>query len=400
MKEYVITIHGIATKGTWQEQIGTAFAPHFDCLPVKYPQYRWLGALKLLQEPIILFPTIVGVLALRQWLPGPIRTVGWLFIGALVFLAYLATYYRRTRAFNRMLEQASPHTSRALQTRTHLIAHSFGTYLTGRALQERPDFYVGRVVFIGCVLPREFPWATLQAPSVGDGRKFLEVRNELARRDLVVCAAWLMSPLIRGLGIAGFSGFTDSSGQIHDLSNPNTTCTSCILAPVSIHNVHSEYLGHSGTFVTSGYAETYWLPFLWGIEPTEYHQFLKYCNAAAALERDWSPASRQRGHVDPRLVRVERQLHTQKWRWTGGTFGSFVEQEVMSRFPGTPESLRDSVALAIRGTWDSVRQALDAYQARAVRARDKLPPDLRADAAIAWLNPHRAVRRAVNELPR
>ena len=78
------------------------------------------------------------------------------------------------------------------------------------------------------------------------------------------------------------------------------------------------------------------------------------------------------GHVDPRLVKIERQLHNQTWRWTGGTFGSFVEREVMSRFPGTPESLKDSVALAIRGTWDSVAQALDAYQARAVRAKKTL----------------------------
>jgi hypothetical protein len=256
------------------------------------------------------------------------------------------------------------------------------------------------VVFIGCVLPRKFPWATLQASSGGDGSKFLEVRNELARRDIVVCLAWLMSPLIRGLGIAGFRGFTGSSAKIHDLSDPDTACESCSVTPVPIHNVRSEYLGHSDTFVTSGYAETYWLPFLWGIEPTEYHEFLKHCNAAAALEREWGPGSRQRGHVDPRLVRVERQLHTQEWRWTGGTFGSFVEREVMSRFPGTPESLRDSVALAIRGTWDSVGRALDAYQARAVRARNKQRPDPEADAAIAWLNPYRAVRRAVNELPR
>jgi hypothetical protein len=166
-----------------------------------------------------------------------------------------------------------------------------------------------------------------------------------------------------------------------------------------VHNVRSNDLGHSDTFVTSGYAETYWLPYLWGIDPIEYQHFLRYCNAAAALERQWSQEARRRGHVDPRLLAIEQQLRAQKWRWTDGTFGAFIEQEVMSRFPGDATSLAESVSLAIRGTWDSVRQALDAHQARVARAKHGVLSHAPEDAPIAWLNPHRAVRRAVNDLP-
>lgn len=40
MKEYVVTVHGIATEGKWQEELRTAFAPHFECISTGLPPPR------------------------------------------------------------------------------------------------------------------------------------------------------------------------------------------------------------------------------------------------------------------------------------------------------------------------------------------------------------------------
>lgn len=207
-----------------------------------------------------------------------------------------------------------------------------------------------------------------------------------------------MSWLIRGLGIAGFAGFEGSADHVHNVASPETSCDACQEHDALIHNVVSKYLGHSDTFVGTGYAEVFWLPFLWGIDPTDYKEFIDYCNAAAGFEREWSKQTRGKGHVDPRLLTIEEKLRNRTWRWSG-PFGAYVEQEVLSRFPGTHEELQDSVSLAIRGTWLNVISALEAHQARADRIRKTLPPDSKADEAIAYLNPHLAVRRAVELLP-
>jgi hypothetical protein len=44
-----------------------------------------------------------------------------------------------------------------------VIAHSFGTWLLGYALQEDGSLRVGRVVLTGCILPPNFDWAALIA---------------------------------------------------------------------------------------------------------------------------------------------------------------------------------------------------------------------------------------------
>ena len=51
MRERLLTVHGIWAKGAWQEEVARVFAPHFDCISVKYPQYRMLGPLNLVLEP-------------------------------------------------------------------------------------------------------------------------------------------------------------------------------------------------------------------------------------------------------------------------------------------------------------------------------------------------------------
>ena len=87
------------------------------------------------------------------------------------------------------------------------------------------------------------------------------------------------------------------------------------------------------------------------------------------------------------------------WRWCGGTFGDYVGQEVQSRFSTSGESLQFSVGLAITGTWQLVRQGMEARLLRIDRKRQGLPDDPAVELATAWLNPKEAVRRAVALLP-
>jgi hypothetical protein len=167
---------------------------------------------------------------------------------------------------------------------------------------------------------------------------------------------------------------------------------------VLVHNIVSKYLGHSGTFVSSGYAEVFWLPFLWGVEPAEYADFLKYCRVAAELDREWSEAAQAAGHVDERLVRAEKDLRARRWRWTEGTFEEYVRKEVVSRF-GESEDTDELVSQAVSGIWKLVRQALEARLKRIERRKSQQPEDISLEAEMAYVNPKQAVLRAVKLLP-
>lgn len=393
MRDCLLTVHGIWTKGPWQEEVARIFAPHFDCISIKYPQYRWLGPVNLLLEPYVVVVLGLLLVVLRKWITAD-RAWDPVIVCSLI-AAYSMTFLRRTRAFKTILANTSPYASRFHQSHTHVIAHSLGTYLIGRALRTRSDFHLGRIVLVGCVLPRAFAWSTLRAVGVSKTSRFLAVRNEVARKDIVVCMAWSMSWLIYGLGIAGFLGFKGPPELVHKVESPAQPCTQCHKQMAIVHNVVSRDLGHSDTFVGSGYAETFWLPFLWGIEPAEYHDFIQYCKLAGGLEREWSSKARAAGYIDPRLVKVENEFRRKSWQWCSGSFGAYVEQEVHSRYPVSGEPLNQSVSLAVRGTWQSVVLALEAWQVREERFRDGLPGDSEMEGRIAWLNPRKAVRRAV-----
>jgi len=393
MRERVLTVHGIWTSGKWQQVVASVFDPHFECIAIKYRHYRWLGPLCLVLEPYVLLVLGLTLLSFRRWPVSHCARITAIIL--LLVVAYLATYVRRYFAFSTFLKQTGDYARPAKQTQTHIIAHSLGTYLTGRALQTRNDFHIGRVVLVGCVLPRRFPWQKLRAVGTADDQyRYLNVRNDLARKDLVVYTAWLMSWLVRGLGLAGFAGFKGSSTLIHDPEDPTKPCSQCPCDTVRIHNVLSKHLGHSGTFVSSMHAEVFWLPFLWGIDPSEYADFLRLCNAAAALDREWTDDAWKTGYVDKRLIDIEKRLRELRWGSTG-TFEDSVLKEVLSRYRPDTEELDDLTALAVRGVWQSVRQAMQAWDNRDKRRKQKLPNDPTSDAAIAWLNPYEAMRRSV-----
>ncbi len=421
-RDRILTIHGIETSGDWQEDVARAFAPHFDCKTIKYPHYRWLGPLKLLVEPYILL-LLGAITAVVLFRVNHSARTGWLSLGGLFFIAYIASYLRRSCAFNHVLTQVSQYARPEDQSETHLIAHSLGTYLMGLALRKRENIHLGRIVLVGCVLPRRFPWDKLPGLS-GSGYRFLDVRNEVGQKDVVVWSAWIMSWLIRGLGVAGLWGFKGQPSFIHTLSAPGLLCPDGNACLAKVHNMTSRYLGHSDAFVGSGYAETFWLPYLWGIDPEEYQQFLLRCKLASGLERPWSPGVRAGGHVDPRLTQVENKLLASSWRWCNGTFADYVLAEVKSKKTGTPEELKQLTALATRGVWQVIHLAVEARLNRQERMRTKLAvrqksfaqkvgldwrrhrifsnEDLVYDPAIdqmmEYLNPRLAVQWAVERL--
>ncbi|MCP4896956.1 MAG: alpha/beta hydrolase [bacterium] len=49
-----------------------------------------------------------------------------------------------------------------LPSKPDVIAHSFGTWLLGHALQKHPDLRVGRVILTGCILKPDFDWGGLE----------------------------------------------------------------------------------------------------------------------------------------------------------------------------------------------------------------------------------------------
>jgi len=393
LRPRVITVHGIWSAGKWQEDVAWYFRPHFDSIIVKYRHYRWLGAFNLVLEPAVWIPVLALTLLHRMGIVSHLPSWGYVVVAV---LAYAASYARRDRAFAKFLSQAGPYAQPASQSETHLIAHSLGSYLAGHALKTRGDFHVGRVILVGCVLPRKFPWPACRAVGLDEGFKCLSVRNELSRRDVVVWIAWAMSWVVLGLGRAGLVGF--KGPLTHKVDDPGRICDSCSEHPVLVHNIVSKYLGHSGTFVSSGYAEVFWLPFLWGVEPAEYADFLKYCRVAAELDREWSEAAQAAGHVDERLVRAEKDLRARRWRWTEGTFEEYVRKEVVSRF-GESEDTDELVSQAVSGIWKLVRQALEARLKRIERRKSQQPEDISLEAEMAYVNPKQAVLRAVKLLP-
>ena len=423
IRERVLTIHGIQTSGDWQEDVARAFAPHFACKTIKYPHYRWLGPVKLLLEPYV-FVVLGAIAATVLFLTNHASWIAWVVLATLVVISYLASYWRRSCAFNHVLNQVSVYAKPDDQSETHLIAHSLGTYLMGLALRKRSNIHLGRIVLVGCVLPRSFPWHTLTGLS-GSAYRFLDIRNEVGQRDSVVWCAWIMSWLIRGLGVAGLRGFRGEAAFVHTLSSPGLSCPQGNSCLAKIHNMLSQYLGHSDAFVGSGYAETFWLPYLWGIDPEEYQQFLLCCKLAAGLERPWSSSARAQGHVDPRLIAVENKLSASSWRWCNGSFERYVQQEVASKKNLSGPQLHQQTGLAVRGVWQVIHLAVQARLKRQERltaqlatrkkswaqkigldwrrhrvfSDEELVYDPVADEMMEYLDPRSAVRWAVERLP-
>jgi len=122
-----------------------------------------------------------------------------------------------------------------------VIAHSFGTWLLGHALESDHDLRVGRIILVGCILRPDFNW-----------RLFLE-RGQV---DAVLCHystgdfwAGVAEYIIPDSGPSGRRGFNDRH---------------------TIAHVQTRNLPHSGYFAERKMPEFYktvWRPFLTSPQP-------------------------------------------------------------------------------------------------------------------------------------
>jgi hypothetical protein len=292
-KERVVTIHGVNSNGPWQEDLAKTLGALFEFVPVKYNYYRWFFGSELLFCPFVWIPSIlcVGVAFWLGWIHGTLRFI----LAALSILlgSLLATFpYRNwaVRTVKGRLSNAAP----GIQ-RPHLIAHSFGTYVSGDTLATLTATKFGRAILVGCVLDEDFmekqykSWAWPQTGVGTDMYHVLAVRNEMASRDWIVRLAAKLDRFVPGFGGAGSAGFSGPIELVHSVRTPNAECGSCwpspapgsgapnVVSPGVVHNVLCQGLGHSDYFLGANHAILYWIPFLWGYDPALYRRFLFTC---------------------------------------------------------------------------------------------------------------------------
>src|SRR4029077_16362750 len=83
--------------------------------------------------------------------------------------------------------------------RPSIVAHSFGSYIVGYAMQKYPDIRFDKVLLCGAVLPTDFDWSTLFHRD-----QVNSVRNEFGARDLWASIA---RHFVRDAGESGSRGF-------------------------------------------------------------------------------------------------------------------------------------------------------------------------------------------------
>jgi len=316
-KERVVTIHGVNSDGSWQEDVAKTLGALFEFIPVKYNHYRWFLGSELLLCPFVWIPAI-PCLVLALWL-GWIHRMLYLTsaVLAVVLISFLATFPYRQRAVRTVkgrLSNAAPGIKRP-----HLIAHSFGTYVTGETLSDLPATKFGRTILVGCVLGEKFmekqytSWGWPQTGNKTDMYRALAVRNEMASRDWIVRWAGRLRRCVPGFGAAGYKGFSGPPDLVHSVSTPNAECPSCWpkaapdgsvpsgLSPAVVHNVHCQGLDHSDYFLGANHAILYWIPFLWGYDPALYRGFLFVCMKIREAHDKGEPAAMLENYKTMRL---------------------------------------------------------------------------------------------------
>ena len=166
--DWVLTLHGMNTRGVWQENL------------------NWLVSL-----------TYGRMVPVRVYKYGMVR-LGVLFRRSQRKLRDEVS--ERLRSFSTQAELAG------YRPEPDVIAHSFGTWLLGRALEADKTLKVGRVILTGCILPPCFCWQTLI-----DRGQVEAVLNHYGTADLPVAITRYFIP---DSGPAGRRGF-DAQGAIN-----------------------------------------------------------------------------------------------------------------------------------------------------------------------------------------
>lgn len=236
------------------------------------------------------------------------------------------TLWKRCTAFLRAVRGGSPKREAIRQLQEfydastvsggelHAIAHSFGTVLMAALLRDAAYARFARVLFVGSPLPRHFGWKAFEG-------RIEALRNEVGRRDWVV-ASTLPVLFHPGFGLAGLLGFSSA----HTIPDAQEACRHCAdpAATHWIHNVKLRGYGHSRSFLLPRHARDLWLPWLWGIVPSDYARFLSTCHKVVLAQREGRHAD-----LDERLD----HLADSPWRRASRaaarrTFGEHVTYEL------------------------------------------------------------------------
>lgn len=326
-KDIVVLVHGVDSKGDWYcTAMGTLY-PHFECKPIRYVQYEKWGKLKVVFWPRLFWLAWVFLLLALGALAT--RFGDCLFITCLILATVLlaaANILARVAAIRGAIGQFSDQLYGEVgHTRPHLIAHSFGTALSGLALDGVGWVRFGHVILAGAVLPRNFPWEKHYP------HKFTGVWNDTGSLDLIGWLIFMFRFLTPHLGDSGRRGF-ELSQFVHTLANPWTECGICQKSLGFVHNITHGFF-HS-TALHPGHVEAFWLPILLGIPVQEYDDFLQWSTDLAEpdaetpgrgrefCERGWAWC-KEEASSEP-IVYYLRSLIEWRFRNTGPKSGRLV----------------------------------------------------------------------------
>lgn len=280
--------------------------------------------------------------------------------------------------------------ARKTQPSAHVIAHSFGTYIIGWALKKFQDLRFGRIILVGCVLPRAFAWFSIRrGPSYG----FEDVRNDVGMSDPVVRLVRWVGRLVPDLGTAGLSGFSGDPIKIHTVSDPWGPCPTCLQSNSGplVHNIFLEKYRHSDWALGPGHVRELWLPYLWGLSPKEFNEFVQCCRDTAY--------ARQQGFWHDLDV-AEQRLAQRIWSWTRNLrLKEFIAAELDERIR------RETAEIGQRLSSDRAGIIEEAFTftylgiAEAYEESTDTESELTAERTniIVALYPKRAIARAVEE---
>ena len=389
--QLVLTIHGVSPDRTWQERAAKVLEPHFRCIAISYRQYGSpLGAFGVLLNlsTLLVLCAVLTVLAVHRTWRSPI----WAMVLASVAIvgSIAIARYRRLRAVDVVKRQIS---TKAIQRHPHVIAHSFGSYICGWALQKFQDLRFGRIVLVGCVLPRNFKWQNIRRTRPN---AFKEVRNDIGLSDSVVWLLRRMGRIAPDMGTSGLFGFVSSPRVVHRSSRAWGPCLVCAQSerrPL-IHDIFLAKYRHSDWALGPGHARELWLPYLWGLSPREFNQFIECCHDAAY-------ARQQEFWQD--LDAAEQRLRAHSWTWTQmQPLGTFIEAELESRAQRSDPTIADALR---RNRLDIIRDAFTLTYLAVAEAYDE-SADFESEATpernqvLLALNPPRAIARALDEAVR
>ncbi|HUP62806.1 MAG TPA: hypothetical protein VNA69_20565 [Thermoanaerobaculia bacterium] len=314
-RDVVYLLHGVDSGGAWYPIVSQGLEPFFRCAPIRYGHYDAFGKWKVATLGggfafAIACILLLLVLPVAGLLPR-ILFIGLVLCAVAGVVASIWEIARRRAA----LRTVAFEMNRAPATGTpvrHVIAHSFGTYLFGKLLEKAPATRHDRVVLVGSILPRDFDWMAIWQRAAARWKPFRSIRNEHSARDFVVGFAGRFRLFAGRCGTSGLYGFLSIGSPpltVHDVSNAWGPCpfksSVCASEPI-LHNHDLPTHDHNAWFLKSDHARMLWMPFLWGLDPADYIDFVYACHKVE--EAHDSQLSRQ-----ARLL--ARFLHGSRWSW-------------------------------------------------------------------------------------